>query len=355
MTPEEITAAAKAEIDALRAKHKSWRDVKQHATSLSSAGSALASVLKRSEMKTSVDTYAAASKRAEGAQRTQRGMGAYAATAGFAATIASGSLLFLQLAQGTWPSLVLNIAHAASLAFALLAAFFLYASKPGAAWAKARLTSEGLRLNHFQSILYAADPAHGSIPFRPLAVEYVRAYLIEDQCDWHKNRSRDHYWSRIWIAALRVLGILFLAVAMTPVAADAAIFLKDAAPKIAQWAASAKLWVTIDRAALAGVIGGALQTFVANLSALSLAERNRRSFQNVVTRMTEYLGAPLTRARHAAAIGDDVGVERYWSTVRTELVVETRAWAEALGMSTTIALDGLTAAQRDSRPANGAT
>lgn len=333
-------------IDGVRGKYKEWQDVRLHANALQGSGQLLADVLAAPEAAASVKTYEDASQRAQEAQKRQRWFGTYAAWFSFAATGVSGLMLFMHLVQGTVLSLVLQAVHFLCLCLALGLAFYLKWRKPGGAWAKARLEAEGARLKHFQSILDAARhqpaPRPGQLPANLLALEYVRAHLIEDQRDWHRDRSGDFAWLARGMSTLRWLGVIFLLLAMTPVISNIVTeALASKFPEIGQWAMQARLWIGPERAALSGVFGGALQTLATNLSALSLAERNRRSFQRITIVLNSYLGEPLLLAREAAASEKDLIVERFWSSVRTELACENSAWHEALGVSSTNLLEQL--------------
>lgn len=129
-------------------------------------------------------------------------------------------------------------------------------------------------------------------------------------------------------------------IAMTPVVCELALsMLGPMAPGIDRWARIARSWISSERAALGGVFGGGLQTLATSLSALSLAERNRRSFARVANVLTEYLRKRLPSVREAAVQDNDLVVERFWSSIRTELAAENRARNEALGLSSTFILD----------------
>ena len=362
MTIDGNTAAAIAEIDGLKAKvlalktargvaeeqrRDSWRDIADHAAALSPAAQPLARVLAKTEIVDAIKTYAIASKAAQDAQKSHRGIGARAALLGFLATMASAALLFLQWKSTTWEGWTLNLVHFVCLGAALLSAGLLWLRKPRSEWANARARSEHMRVAHFDAILDAPDNAGsslaGALPFKVLALEYVRVYLIEDQRDWHAKRSNDFLWPTLGNAMLRTFGMVLLLAAMAP-----ALFELLMSPALAslplavsQWAAFLKTWIAAQQAALLGVVGGALQTLSTSLGTLSLSSRNRRSYQRIAHMLTHYLDQPLTEARSAAVRGDERGVDRYWWAIRTELVAENRAWSEALGMSSAYLIDEL--------------
>jgi hypothetical protein len=345
------TEAAIKEINALRASHSSWRDVSQHAAALSPAAQALARVLRRPGATDTITAYVTASAAAVEAQKQHRGVGKYSAWFGFAATTVSGLLLFLQWKTDTWNGTALYAVHMLCLGSALLAALVLWLRRPGDAWGKARSRSEGTRLSHFEAIREAESHAGAvgpnELPFMVLVLEYTRAYLVEDQRNWHAKESVKVKWAARWIAALRWLGVLLLLVAFLPAASDIVLSRAGSAPSgIANLATVVKAWMGPNGAALAGLLGGALQTLAANLAALSLAERNRRSYTRIAEVLTHYLGKPLDDARTAAAGGKHRGVDRYLWAVRTELIAENRAWNEALGMSSDFVLDELPRAGR---------
>lgn len=338
--------AAIAEIEGIRQHHKGWRDLDGQANALSERAHPLKMLLKSPEIATSVSDYLAASREADSHKRKQRGIGRYAALFGFAATVVSGAMLFLHLPQGTLGAWGLQLLHFMCLGSALASAFYLRLSKPASEWGRARLRAESCRLAHFERIHDAArtqQQTHSdSLPANLLALEYVRAYLIEDQRDWHRRRARDFVWTVRGITALRWLGVLFLVIAMVPIISSMVMPLFGSiSPSLDSWTEVARRLISPERAALAGVFGGALQTLATSLSALSLAERNRRSFLRVADVLTAYLSERLPDARLAAMRGDDLGVERFWSSVRTELAAENRAWNEALGAGSAIVLNDI--------------
>ncbi len=147
------TAAAIAEVDRLREKIRSWRDIDKHALALSPAAKQLALVLDSVSAATSIAEYEKASRNAQNAQKHQHGFGRYAAWLGFVATGVSGLMLYLQWAQGTVGSLSLQILHFICLGLALGSTFYLRMRRPSDEWGNARMRSEALRLDHFQKIL----------------------------------------------------------------------------------------------------------------------------------------------------------------------------------------------------------
>lgn len=345
------TSAAITEIDAARAKHPSWRKIDDHAAALSPVAHALTRVLRRPGAVDTVTAYATASVAAVEAQKQHRGIGKYSAWFGFAATAVSGLLLFLQWKTDTWNGAALYTVHMLCLGSALLAALLLRLRRPGDAWGKARSRSEGTRLSHFEAIREAerhAEPVDPhELPFLVVALEYIRAYLLEDQRDWHAREGEKVKWAARLIAVPRWLGVLLLLAAFLPAASDFFLSQARSAPGgLVNLATMVKGWMGPNGAALAGLLGGALQTLAANLAALSLAERNRRSYARISEVLTHYLGKPLDDARTAAASGDHRSVDRYLWAVRTELIAENRAWNEALGMSSDFVLDELPRAGR---------
>jgi hypothetical protein len=287
------------------------------------------------------------SRLADAQQKKQRGVGRWAAWLAFAATVVSGLLLFLQLTSDTWGGKALNAIHFFCLAAALAAAIYLRFAKPSAEWADARAKSEAARLAHFDLVrdlhhrYGVPDP---SSQIRGIyALECTRAYLIEDQRNWHLSKIEEKKWPARGIAMLRVLAAFALGAAMLPAACEAALSL--ASPLLPPWLAEAARWISAymgaTGAALAGVFGGALQTLATNLASVSLHERNRRAYARVVDLLTRYLGEPLAKARVDAANGDVRAVDRYLWAVRADLQAETHAWNEALGLTSALMLDEL--------------
>jgi hypothetical protein len=81
--------------------------------------------------------------------------------------------------------------------------------------------------------------------------------------------------------------------------------------------------------ALAGLIGGALQAFVAALAVMSPAQRNADRYKEMLSLLSQYADAALRRAREVAPNADDNAiavVAEFTTRVSRDLAEEAKEW-----------------------------
>lgn len=342
------TTRAISIIDAVKAKHPSWRDVAAHATALPPEGAALARLLARPETAAGVAAYTAASTAASGARDRHQEHASKVTAASLAIAVISGVMLFLQ----PYPDHKL-IVSALSL-LQLLIVFYvlgsvavLMFSQPHRTLSSERSKAERQRLAHFRDILQADEPlAAGETALMPLQLEYARAFLIDDQRAYY-SRSKSIFAGKVRSTRLwRGVAYVLIGLAAVPVILAFLSSSWGAAlwPSGASLSAAVLTWPGERIFILAGVVGGALQAFLMSHSATTLADRNAA----VYGRMEDFLtglavpDGELDKARAAAGRGDRIGLERFWLLVSVELAAEHREWNATLGLAQTLMFDGIT-------------
>lgn len=340
-----VTVDAAAEIDALRSQSARWQDAATQAGLLTARGGALARVLARPEFTANAQAYATADIAARAAQERQQTHTRRAGVFGFLATVIAALMLYLGLSPTHgFAGGLLGVLYVLSLGLAFASAAIINMRKPYRDWGRLRGEAEALRIRQFKSLLETEEPhSAGELPFLPLALEYVRAYLIDDQRQWYARRSGDFRAVISRNFRLRVLGLVLVAMAAVPTVV--AIFGSDALkswwPRVASWSAWLRGAVDPQMFALAGVAGGALQTLITALSAASLAERNATTYGRMAETLGDLGGAPLQDARAAAAADELAKVGEFWTTVAFELIGEHREWGGALQTAQLLVLDRL--------------
>lgn len=339
------TTRAIAIIDAVKAKHPSWRDVKAHASALPREAGALARLLARPEVKASVDAYTAASKAASGARDLHKEHAGKLTVAGLLIAVISGVMLFLE----AYPALGrvvsgLSLVQLLIVLYVLGSAAVLMFVKPHKTWSSERSRAERQRIEHFRVLLQADGPLQSDeLALMPLQLEYARAFLIDDQRVYFAKRKGDFAGevraTRLW----RGVAVVLIGAAAIPVvlAFLSSPWLAGVWPAASSLATALLIWPGKSIFTLAGVVGGALQAYLLSRSATTLAERNAA----VYGRMEDFLtglaapGGDLDKAREAAVRGDRLGLERFWLLVSVELAAEHREWGATLGLAQSLMFD----------------
>jgi len=340
-----ITDEAKAEIDRLVTAVKRWDDVAAQAEKLSTRAGALARVLARTSFADRIAEYEVNDKAAAEAQKSQKLHTRRAAFLGCAATLVAGLMLYFGLAptESRW-GMAFAAVYVACLAVAFWSTIVISYWRPYRAWAEARGRAETLRIGHFKAVIEADEKVSDQeLPLKPLELEYVRAYLMEDQQAWFKRRAGDYDRQVKWNGMWRTFALGLIVISVIPVAAATVIHLSflTAVPGLMPVANFINTLYGGQLLALGGVIGGSLQALISTLAATSLAERNAAKYKRMTEVLGAFLGAPLTAAREAAVNGDERQLVRFWTQVSYELTGENREWNAALDVAHLLTLEKL--------------
>lgn len=343
MTIDPITLRAASVVDALRSAAPDWRQVSQHLAALPPEAGPLARALGAGRFIESVARYDHLSSAAEGARDRLKLHANRAAVGGFLVAALGGVQLYLDAApaSGIVPFVIAAL-QVACVVLALWSAVVITFRRPQADWSRHRSEAEHQRLAHFKSLLSAeAEPRPGELPLPPLALEYARAYLLDDQLRWFRRRARDFAPTVRRIKRARILAMLLIAAATLPtiLALVRAPEVAGALPALAAWGEWLRQRLDIDLALLAGVVGGALQTLVTTFAATSLASRNAETYERMAQRLAALAGAPLEHARKDAAAGRPATTSALWAELVFELSAEHREWSAAHRTAQLIVLD----------------
>lgn len=334
---EHVTARAKAAIGGLVAKGLAWRDIAAHVQSLPTEAGTLKRALATRPFADSIDIYNAHGAAADGARDKHKSLAAYTAVNGFLVALIAGSILYVgEKPTESWRALGLTTLQVVFVLAALWSATLIMWVKPYRAWNKERSLAERQRIAHFNLVLSAREPAApDELPYEALALEYVRAFLLDDQRQWFIKRARDFAPQLSWLRALRLVAIALMALAAVPAVLTvlASGPVDEIWPELPRFADRLAGYVSVERAALAGVLGGALQTLVMSLAATSLAGRNFSTYSRMAEQLTALSGPPLEVARQEAALGGREATARWWTELSFELAAENREWSAAHRMA----------------------
>lgn len=337
-----ITGRARDAVDAV-AKDSSWRKAGQHAAALPDAAGPLKRVLAERRVGESIARYDAHSAAAEGARDKHKALAGRAALSGFLVAATAGVILYVgEKPNASWWALGLTTLQVVFVVAALGSAGLMMWLKPYRDWNKERSLAEQQRLAHFKMLLSTRETANaGELPYEALVLEYVRAFLLDDQRRWFAKRAQDFAPTLKRIRALRLLalGLITIAAAPAVLAVLASGPIDEIAPSIAAWSDRVAERLSVELAALAGVLGGALQTLVTSLAATSLATRNVTAYANMVIRLDEIAAGALAEARAEAATGGSAATGRFWADLAFELAAENREWSAAQRIAQLTMLD----------------
>ncbi|MDX2257329.1 MAG: hypothetical protein NW205_00280 [Hyphomicrobiaceae bacterium] len=346
---QSVTSEAIAAIDDVRRAHPDWRDVAAQVDALPPGAAKLADVLRLPEVAASAASYRTLSAAADTSRDRQQSLARVIAISGFLVAVLSGLLLYWPPSETSqFAKSIIGGLQAFFIVVAVVSSIWLAFRKPLRAWTRARSAAEAQRLRHFQLLLsksHETAAGHGGQAVAPYLLEYVRAYLIEDQKAWFARRSRDYGWVAGLIGFGRFIAIVMMGLAGLPALLVAVQTVLDAGTgnRIEQAAdLLEEITAILDRPrvfTMIALVGGALQTLMATLSATSLALRNRDTYRAMAARLDGMLGEPLAAARAAAAIGDRSIVEAFWRDVAFELAAEHREWGAAHHIAQVLVLD----------------
>jgi len=347
-----MTTAAAA-IDALKSRHPRWQSTSAHAAELSAnpATKALGDVLARPEFAAMTSDYASYSRAATERQTAHKRNARRAASFGFAAAVTAGFRLYLGAtpSSGTGGAL-LAVVYVIFILIALSGASYVTLFKPYRRWIDQRSSAERLRIRYFHDLLNAEEPGGGNSPGLTAAkLEFVRAFLMKDQRDWFAGKARTaakevKQGQRWKIAALTLVLLAGLPIAISILSEPRiAAMLPQSTNSVISWFAGIGTSFGLDAKILvfAGVLGGALQTWLTSLSATSLADRNAPVYARMVETLDELARVKFEAARAGAARGDMRPVEDFWRELSFALMAEQEGWSDALQTAQLLTLDRL--------------
>lgn len=338
-------------IDDLRRAHESWKDNAKHVAMLSAdaAGKTLADVLAQPEIAAKIAQYDKNSREAGRHQTRHKRAALWSVSCGSLAAIVAGVMLYFSVGP-TAGTLGIGLAslYFVLILIALTSSVYIAVGKPWTKWKTARNAAETQRIGYFHEIFNAPDPTGdpaGAPSRAALKLEFVRAFLMEDQQNWYARRAEDFQADVARATWQRVIALVLVAAASVPVLISllsVPLVSQFLPADVADMAASiVALGEGLDGKllALAGVVGAALQTMVTGLAGASLADRNAVVYADMAKALETMGETDLAAARDAAARGDMKALGRFWTKLSGMLIAEQGGWGDALQTAQLLTLD----------------
>lgn len=348
------SSSSSAAIDALKARYPEWQSTSDHVKLLKAdpATKSFGEMLDRSEFAEMASEYAVSSRAAIKSQNAHKRHAKIAATFGFGAAVTAGLMLYL----GATPSsgidgVVLASTYCILILISLGASSYVTLGKLYRDWIDKRMNAERLRIRYFHDVLNA-EPGAGAInnpEFTALKLEFVRAFLMDDQRDWFVRKAKAAAQEVKYNFQWRVAALTLIFLAVIPIGINilsepnVAALLPERAISVISWFNGIGASVGLDAKilAFAGVTGGALQTCLTSLSATSLADRNALVYGRMVEALDKLGQEKLQAARAAASRGEVRPIEDFWRELSFTLIAEQDGWSDALQTAQLLTLDKL--------------
>jgi multisubunit Na+/H+ antiporter MnhG subunit len=287
---------------------------KGHAEEVADKASALASLLRSTQIGTFAQQYQRHDSEAGTAQKRfkdamMRANGAVLTTGVLGALIMVAGIFEPRLGEVIMrpPLLVLGLA---ALVTGALASMWLFRVREGQLldeWMTERAHAESARLAYFATLAKSGKEQSSDPPLGLLKLEYFRRYLLDMQIAYYRERRRQHRK-----AADRTLAMGGFAAALAAVASGSAgVVASFEAP----WAALAAV----------GVVGTALAAFAATREAVNQNRRNAERYGRTLSAL-EILRGRLDDVRGGVLAGSQEVLEQYVAAVHEQLSLEHREW-----------------------------
>lgn len=320
----------------------------EHAELLSKSAPALARVLRREKLQTTLaGQYQEKDQEAIEAQTDFKKTASRANAAVFWASCFSALVLVAAPLLANWPSeygkwtnMGLGIC---GLVAAGLGSFWLNVLQGGKLlerWMTARAAAETYRVQYFEAVVAPAeDDAQAAVPLLLLQLEYFRRYQFDVQRAFYKERG-----AQLRRTATSLLAVAAAAIAFASVATGLGGILGGAlGPQFAGIAALA-------------VVATALSSYVSARESMSQARRNAERYAKTRDAL-EALAGRLDEVRETAAANQRKPLEEFVAAVHEQTSLEHRQWLEAgkeISDLVTKLDDALAQAQKKPAPKPGA-
>jgi SMODS and SLOG-associating 2TM effector domain 3 len=342
---QELTMAA---IEAVGADQPSDWELRpeNHIAALKNPAAAapLVELLKNTELVPLVNQYVSANRQAIAAQATYKRYARLSAMGSLLAVVIA-SIMLLPRVGGISDE---TVTTAAVLQFLLLLLSFITSlwlawRKPYDVWMRKRADAEIARIQLFRHVTTAnvSREANG-IPLLPLQLEYFRRFHLDIQRVYYRERGEQHKRAVRRRSVWRSVALIFVFVAAVPVLWT--IQGKDWIPVwVGQWLAllppegefAQRLFLCL------GLIGGALQGFLAANALISYDDRNSARYAETRENLDDLAARPLNEAREAAAVGDRSRVYAFYALVDEQVSSEHREWTAIRRLVPDLSLDRL--------------
>lgn len=304
-----------------------------HAAALPGEAGALRRVLLRDNLKAIMAKFKVADASAGSAQKKYRfwgRLGIYSIAA--AAVIGTALILRVDESFGIETKWLALAVEYSMLLLAFIVAQWLALRRPFETWMENRGKAEILRVQLFNEVVQAKEPAseratEGELPLLPLQLEYFRRYQLDVQRSYYKGRGGQHeraagrstLWSFI-STGLTVLWGLIAAAAFIHLAAQQGWIELPSFLELLQLE-NFERWIMAF-----GVVASSLYGASSARSLMDLDARNAARYKTTSDNLEYIAGTLLDDTRQAASAGDAGKVAAFVQLVQNQISSEHREW-----------------------------
>lgn len=342
---QEVTMAA---IEAVGADQPSDWELRpeSHIAALKNPAAAapLVKLLKNMDLVPIVNQYVSANREAVAAQATYKRYARLSAIGSLLAVVIA-SVMLLPRVGGIGDEIVTTAAvfQFVLLTLSIIASLWLAWRKPYDVWMRKRADAEIARIQLFRHVTTADGSREAnSLPVLPLQLEYFRRFHLDIQRVYYRERGEQHKRAVRRRLVWRSIALIFVFAAAVPI-----LWTVQGKDWIPSWV---EQWLTLlppegefaQRLFLClGLIGGALQGFLAANALISYDERNSARYRETRENLDDLAARPLNEAREAAAAGDRSRVYGFYALVDEQVSSEHREWTAIRQLVPDLSLDRL--------------
>jgi hypothetical protein len=318
----------------------------KHSAALKDAAAAapLASLLQSPDLVPIVNRYVSCNRASMLAQAAYKRWAQLSAVASLLA-VAIASVMLLPRVGGINDA---TVTFAAVLQFLLLAVSFLASlwlgwRRPYDTWMRKRADAETARIQLFRQVTMAeVSEQGGGLPILPLQLEYFRRFHLDIQRLYYRQRGDQHFRAVRRRFVWRCMALMLIVLATVPI-----VWTVQEKDWIPAWLGG---WLSLlppkdefaQRLFLCfGLIGGALQGYLAAYAMMSNDERNSARYRETRDNLDDLAARPLDEARLAAAAGDRSRVYAFYALVEEQVSSEHREWTAIRQLVPDLSLDRL--------------
>ena len=308
------------------------------------AAASLVQRLRGPDLAPIVQQYVSANREAIAAQATYKRCARLSALGSLLAVIIASIMLLPRIGGISDEAVTIAaVAQFLLLVLSFLASLWLAWRRPHDTWMRKRADAELARIHLFRQVTTAngASQATG-LPVLPLQLEYFRRFHLDIQRLYYGERGEQHRRAVRRRFVWRCIALILIIAAALPIVWT--VQGKDWIPSwVGQWFGhlppkgelAQRLFLCL------GLIGGALQGFLAAYALMSYDDRNSARYGETKENLDDLAARPLDEAREAAAAGDASRVYGFYALVEEQVSSEHREWTAIRQLVPDLSLDRL--------------
>jgi hypothetical protein len=308
------------------------------------AAAPLVKLLESPDLLSIADQYLVANRKALAAQASYKRCARLSAVGSLLAVVIASIMLLPRIGSINDEAVtIVVVAQFLLLLFSFLSSLWLTWQSPYSTWMRKRAEAEIARIQLFRFVTTSNGSGRGdSPPLLPLQLEYFRRFHLDIQRLYYRERGEQHYRAARNRFLWRCVALIFIIAAALPVLCT--VQGKEWIPSwLGHWLSllppkgefAQRLFLCL------GLIGGALQGFLAANALISYDERNSARYRETMENLDDLAARPLNEAREAAAAGDRSRVYAFYALVDDQVSSEHREWTAIRQLVPDLSLDRL--------------